>query len=376
MIDHWCPDPWIRYYADFRGYGPCHEVWPMPFKSLDEYLHSPELAQLRVDLLNNVPNPICAKCNIYGETGDYGSPRENEKRQVAHMFNKKEDLKEEIKIVEIRYSNLCNIKCRQCTSTWSSAIGFEEGKEKAVVTLNDSIPDDFKRIAPSIEFLLIGGGEPLLHSQYFETLQYLIDIGRAKDVTVACSTNATLTAFRAKPLSEYWKHFKQIVLTVSIDSFGEQFNYWHHGANWEKVLTNVDYYKSIPNVVVDFHGALAWPIVFSAMKAYRYVKDRFGDEILFNRIHPWWGPLDMSTMPLDIKPLAEEKMREMQAISGDTHTGDIMKNRFENIIEYMYARDTTHLVQVFLEKNTAIDALRGEDFFAVFPEYSSLRPAA
>ena len=372
-IDYWCPDPWIRYYVDYKGYRPCHEALRTDTHSLSEYLNSPVLAKLKADLLNNEPNHICRKCNVHGPAGDYGSPRENEKRQVAHMFSSKEALKEQIKIVEIRFSNLCNIKCRQCDSTWSSAIGFEEGKKDAIITTPDSVTEDFKKVASGVEFLLIGGGEPLLHSQYFETLQYLIDIGRAKDVVIACSTNGTLNSFRAKPFAEYWKHFKQIILTVSIDSYGEQFDYWHHGANWDKVIANVDYYKSIENVTVDFHGAINWVTLFSALKAYKYIKDRYGNEILFNRFHPFWSKLDMSTMPTEMKPLAESKIREMQSISGDSYTGDIMKNRFENIIEYMYERDTSSLAVDCLREQLRLDAIRGTDFFKTFPEYKSLQ---
>jgi len=373
MIDHWCPDPWIRYYVDYVGYTPCHEAMPTRITSLDEYLNSSDLAELRNDLMNNIPNTYCDKCNIYGETGCYSSPRENEKRQVAHMFSTKEEIKEQIKIVEIRYSNLCNAKCRLCNSQWSSAIGFESGDSNAIVSVPDSVTEDFKRIAHTVEFLLIGGGEPLLHPQYFETLQYLIDIGRAKDVTVACSTNGSLTSFRATPFAEYWKHFKEIILTVSIDSFEHQAEYWHHGVKWNKLLSNIDYYRSIPNVNVDFHGAITWISSFSALKAYEFIKARYGDEILFNRIYPWWGLLDMSTMPVSLKPKFEEQVRKMQAISGDTRTGDIMKHRFDNIVEYMYAKDTSHLVPSCLQNQLRLDALRGEDFFATFPEFSELR---
>jgi MoaA/NifB/PqqE/SkfB family radical SAM enzyme len=70
--------------------------------------------------------------------------------------------------------------------------------------------------------MIFAGGEPLLIKEHKEMIKEMVKRGHAGNIQVNYHTNATIYD---PELMELWKHFKKVWLRISIDDFGDQFEY-------------------------------------------------------------------------------------------------------------------------------------------------------
>lgn len=159
--------------------------------------------------------------------------------------------------INIKVSNICNLRCRTCQST-DSYIYHIEGEyyekknniantpytvEKIKKKFTDQQIDDIYSISGNLEYIGLFGGEPMLDDQVPKLLLRLVDSGRAKDITLNMSTNATheITADWEK----IFKSFKTTIITPSIDGIGKRFTYMRHPGNWNFVHENLQRFISL-----------------------------------------------------------------------------------------------------------------------------------
>ena len=134
---------------------------------------------------------------------------------------------------DVRFGNLCNLKCRMCGPT-DSSMWYED----QVKLWQDSYKDSHGRVQliknakgkyePEVDLynwhtsdhywvqmdnnidqirkLYIVGGEPLMIDRHYEFLQKCVDQDCAKNIIVEYNTNLTNIPQRAW---DVWKHFKQ-----------------------------------------------------------------------------------------------------------------------------------------------------------------------
>jgi organic radical activating enzyme len=153
----------------------------------------------------------------------------------------------EIMRLELRFSNLCNFKCRMCEPYSSSEIAKEilehpeldtwkfNETESVLYTTDENI-EELKTIADTIDLLCLTGGEPFLIKQYYDFLDYLIDSGRSKDVKVELFTNCSVN----NPLFiKRLEQFKEVRFIMSIDGVGKTAEYIRYGTKWDVVEGNV-----------------------------------------------------------------------------------------------------------------------------------------
>ena len=167
--------------------------------------------------------------------------------------------------MDVRFGNLCNLKCRMCGPTDSSqwyqeyydtvGHGFHDTVGRIVlapdakgriVAQNDpykwSMTDPFwiemdQTVLDHIEHIYFAGGEPLLFDKHYELLQRLIDRGRAGLVAIEYNTNLTNVPQRAWDI---WKHFRVVSLGVSVDGFGPVNEYIRFPSKWKQIEANLD----------------------------------------------------------------------------------------------------------------------------------------
>jgi MoaA/NifB/PqqE/SkfB family radical SAM enzyme len=82
----------------------------------------------------------------------------------------------------------------------------------------------------------IAGGEPLLNKTHFE---WLDQIPNPEKTILLYNTNGTQRPSRKE--IDIWKKFRGIVLSFSIDSYGDKFEKLRVGAKWDQVLDNLKY---------------------------------------------------------------------------------------------------------------------------------------
>jgi organic radical activating enzyme len=92
-----------------------------------------------------------------------------------------------VPIIDIRFSNKCNYKCRICNSDYSTLWYDEEVKlGKSVLPSSKEIKvsadelkfwESFKSLLPTVKRLHFAGGEPLFMDEHYATLEHLIEVG-------------------------------------------------------------------------------------------------------------------------------------------------------------------------------------------------------
>ena len=169
-----------------------------------------------------------------------------------------------ISFLNIRFGNLCNLKCAMCypidSSSWYQEYNtiwghyFTENKELTPL-MNDSnkkISDEknnifdwsdnqhlwlqIKNHIQQFRKIYIVGGEPLLMKSYYKFLQWCIDNGAAEKLIIEFSSNMTHIPPK---LYELWKYFKNIYFGISLDGFGEINNFIRYPSNWNRIEKNI-----------------------------------------------------------------------------------------------------------------------------------------
>lgn len=185
---------------------------------------------------------------------------------------------------DLRFGNLCNLKCVMChpasSNQWykdfvliNNRTTFTDSGIKVKLQYDNNRyhdsgeynwwdNDDFwTRLEAKIPYLkqvYLVGGEPMLIEPHYDFLQKIIDYGRAGQVTLEYDTN--LTAIHPRALA-MWKNFKKIWLRVSIDDYGDQFNYIRFPANWSQVSKNLEYLNQQKDINVKLDVTVTWQLL-------------------------------------------------------------------------------------------------------------------
>lgn len=160
---------------------------------------------------------------------------------------------------DYRISNLCNFKCRMCgdqlSSAWESEKrkmgeysqqqdhnrwATEENKTKIKSFQKEVVEEELWTAVKNgtVEEIYWVGGEPLLWNIHWDIMNYLIESGHSKNVTVRYNTNLSKISHRGQELKNILKNFKHVQLSASIDGTGEIVEYIRDGIKWKKWLKN------------------------------------------------------------------------------------------------------------------------------------------
>lgn len=231
--------------------------------TLDEHWNSDYMKGIRKSLMAGEEIPQCQVCNhkllnIYTYR-DYFT-KNLFVNKIEEAFEKtNDDGYTEMKPISFDYriSNLCNFKCRMCgdqlSSQWEAEnrmLGYYDNGAEAWATKEyKPIIEKFqKEVAEKelwdavkegrIEEIYWVGGEPLMFEIHWDVMQYLVQSGHSKNVTVRYNTNLSRTSFKGINLYDLLPHFKKVNVSASIDGTDEIVEYVRHGIKWEQWLNN------------------------------------------------------------------------------------------------------------------------------------------
>jgi MoaA/NifB/PqqE/SkfB family radical SAM enzyme len=153
--------------------------------------------------------------------------------------------------------NLCNLKCRICSPTFSSTIAAEELSQvpnnevklhptyKISNSTNWAIKktDLWKSLKDNLqiknfEFL---GGEPFMLKHNLEFMQHLLDTKRSKECIFDFTSNGTLYP----EIFDHADQFKRLVVTLSIDNIEKRFEYERSGSDWNVLQDTVQKFMKV-----------------------------------------------------------------------------------------------------------------------------------
>ena len=239
------------------------ELYNLKTHSLDDAINSPGLKNMRRAMIKGIPHDLCSVCN-YNLLNGIKSPRD---KYNDEYLSKTIDLIEKTNLdgsidiknfnpiyVDLRVSNLCNIKCRMCSVQASSAwyaetVEFNRLTDAGVVYYdkkfenNDGI-SQVSHLLDNVEHMYWAGGEPLILDAHYKILQYLIDNNKASRISLVYSTNLTVSKYKGRSIIDYWRHFKHVFIAASVDGTDDVYNYIRTGASWDTAKTVFDEFKN------------------------------------------------------------------------------------------------------------------------------------
>ena len=399
-----CMLPWVHMHAfpDGRVYPCCladywHPVGDLRKNTMREVWNQDKYKAMRVNMLADKPCKECTKCYEQEKHGAF-SMRNDANRNYGHLIGEiantqPDGTNEEFKIRywDVRFSNLCNFRCRSCgpicSRNWYNdhvklynrkpdVLGRDMERVEYAAGDEDAMERQMVEHVPYLEQVYFAGGEPLIMKEHYILLEKLIEAGKT-DIRLQYNTNFSELRFKDKHVFEYWKHFKNISVGASLDGMGAQAELIRKGANWKQTVENrermmievphVDFYVSSTvssmNVlhVLDFHKewtklglvqAKDWNINLCQSPDW-YRPDIF----------PTWFKEEV------IYPAYEEHIAwlEPQDTLKRATTG------YQSLVSLMKGNDASAQWPRFVEECVKLDAVRSEDFWSTFPEFDKLK---
>jgi radical SAM protein with 4Fe4S-binding SPASM domain len=366
-----CMYPWIHLHAWPTGqaFPCCHAESPAGqlgntrTQTLEEIWNSPKQRGLRKDMLEGTSNSACVRCYEQEQSGFF-SGRQSANKHHGHHIARVDATQStgylnqfEMTYWDIRFSNLCNLKCRSCGHIFSS---------------------QWSQLEPHLDYveqIYFAGGEPLLMEEHYNILEELLTRGRT-DVRLIYNTNFTHTDLKGRSVFEYWKQFDSVAVGASLDDMGARGEYIRKGTDWAVVEQNRrDMQQICPEV--DFYISPTLSIM-NARHLPEFHRDWVekglirAQDLNVNILQdPAHYRIDIA--PAEYKAELTEIYRDHINWLRDKDPLNRASQGFESAVVFMNSTDNTHLIDTFWRKTHELDSIRKESCLTVIPELKALK---
>lgn len=398
-----CAMPWVHFHVAQNGnVTPCCQApWGDEAKlgdinnsSILEIWKGKPFEDFRKKMLKGRAHEACSRCYEKEKMG-WISLREitNEKyeKEIHELIKNqfKSSGYNNPAYFDIRFSNACNLKCRICNFS-SSSSWFNDDLELGNINgdippLTTSIIDvnkfytEFKGQLDSIKEIYFAGGEPLMMDQHYQLLEFLIDEGKS-DCKLFYNTNLSRLNLKNRDVLDYWKEFEYVNLAVSLDDIGDRLEYQRKNIKWDQVKANFDRIKSeVPHVdlmispTISLFNILSISEMHKSLVSESYV--RAEDVVPTLLVNP--QEFNIQVLSDELKQLAKDRIQNHLEWLLKCNVQDLRKmnyviGQYKNILNYIDHVGSDAARYNLVDKIKKLDAIRNEDFAAVFPELSSM----
>jgi sulfatase maturation enzyme AslB (radical SAM superfamily) len=266
-----------------------------------------------------------------------------------------------LQFVDIRNSNLCNLKCRYCGPHFSSQWAEELGRFPIIQNQDIS---DYKKllVTDSLHWMYFTGGEPLINREHWKLLEELIDSDKAAHISLMYNTNLTTIKYKDKNIIDIWKQFKKVAINCSIDAVSKPLEYIRSGASWEKIKLNLEQLSMASKqskITLTITPVLSILNIWFLDELYGYAKLNNIPVNLIILNGPDYLALDV--IPDSLTTLALDKIKNLESNYNINHNTIIhIKNLIINNINQCLFRQTISHVLL-------LDQLRDEKLFDLLP---------
>jgi len=399
-----CMLPWMHMHAfpDGRVYPCClaeyfHPVGDLRKNTMREVWNQPKYKAMRVNMMADKPCVECTKCYEQERHGAF-SMRNDANRNYGHMIKEVNQTQADgthdefkIRYWDVRFSNLCNFRCRSCgpifSSNWYSdhvklynrkpdVLGRDMERVEYAAGDEDSMERQMVEHVPYLEQVYFAGGEPLIMKEHYTLLEKLIEAGKT-DIRLQYNTNFSELAFKDKHVFEYWRHFKNVSVGASLDGMGAQAELIRKGADWRQTVDNRErMMREVPHVDFYVSSTVSSMNVLHVLKFHKewtrlgLIKAKDWN-INLCQSPDWYRPDIFPTWfkEQEIYPAYEEHIAwlDPQDSLRRATTG------YQSLVSLMRANDASRHWPRFVEECAKLDSVRGENFWATFPEFDKLK---
>jgi radical SAM protein with 4Fe4S-binding SPASM domain len=401
-----CMAPWMHLHVQAEGFvTPCCEsrlqLGNINRQSFDEIWNGPAISAVRAQMLCGERLKSCQKCFDKEDAG-VRSRRQEYNEERGHRFDtviatSADGRAPNAKPVywDIRFSNICNFRCRSCwhgsSSRWFAdavAMGVTAGDHAIIQGVEDAdgLFDQLDSFLPHIEEIYFAGGEPLIMEEHYRLLDLLIERGYV-NVYLTYNSNLSVTSYKGRDVLDRWSRFAKVRVSASIDATRARGELMRKEQNWQETIENARRVRSrcphvdfLTDTTVSIFNLLHLPDLFHELDALEFVP------IGRMKLHLLQDPpfYNIRILPKAWKAKVRAAMAELEQWLADRLSGapdgdtalTFQRGQIGDIISYMDSEDWSGLLPKFRQTTARLDALRGEVTRDVFPELAPLLAAA
>ena len=377
--DTFCVAPWYSIHVDSTGrLAPCCKFSkPLhTYNHIEQYFKSPELEQVRQDLLNGIKNSNCDRC-WKDEDNGADSLRLISNRTIGPNTNRPiiEQIKEpklsDVKSFDLTLGNLCNLKCVMCNPGLSSQLLAEANLNPTLKNRYDKnyIQKDFdwpkgddfvdwcNQHLPQAIHIKFTGGEPFI-IPWIQTVLDKIPDEQKKKCILHFTTNLTIVNLG---LFENFSKFKEVWLSVSVEGIEDTHEYLRYGHKWETLETNIRLIQEmeIPNLIFKANHVVQTPSYHSIIPMTEYFDDLNMDIhpiLLRSPKHHHISALNKGAKQNFLSDTAEYKGRNNNFIN------------FVRSVSELHMEQDTDLTKLCIQDLSRLDRVRSNNYRNIIPE--------
>ena len=401
---HFCVLPWVHFHAwpDGKVMPCCIADSNMPVgeiradETIIQMMNSEPYKEMRVAMMKDEPVAACKRCYDLELMGEWTMRQSHNMRRgleyvdyISDVTNDDGSLKEfQMKYMDIRFSNICNMKCRSCgpscSSLWSAEFLENRGKEvfdeyfpksngKIVINNNDdmTLMAKLKPYLDDVTEVYFAGGEIIITPEHYECLDYWVENDLCDQVELTYTTNfSTLSYKKSIDLMDYWKKFPQLKIWASLDAHGKVAECIRSGTDWDRIVRNIREVKEqVPHAQFQITPTISIWNIFDFPDFWDYMVDNKFIDVetsspRFNlATNPWYA--NIMILPQSTKRRLAELYRVYQERHKDNHA---IYNGFKMIIYNLTVGDENKGgILEFKKFNEELDSYRDEKFEDIVP---------
>jgi hypothetical protein len=420
--------------------------------NITDAINSPLAKEIRTTMLEGKWHAECVRC-VREEKAGMKSRRINDGERFANHITWDDAVKhtaedgtidlEHIKqtYYDIRLGNFCNLKCRMCSPMDSSAWYDDYVKMWGTNKFKDThgvvemyknkkgkfVADDYDWVhkdhfwenleenVAGMQHVYLVGGEPLIIERHYEFLNYCVEQGYSKNITLEYNTNLTNIQPRAL---ELWTNFKQVQFGISMDGIGDTLEYVRNPLKSSLMERNLKKLDDVGTETLNFRAWIAFTIgSLNAFHLPDFLKWKIEQDFSvispllknnpkpFINVHPIHRPHELSTrfLPPEVKDQVRDSWEAFRTEFKDEIVDTIdfhslakknpmaigfikpanrqwaidkMDQLLDTNLAFMYGEDwfSEENNRKFWEYNGKLDGIRGESMETQLPElYNAMK---
>ena len=365
--DYFCPAPWISISTDCNGsIRPCcrysqpekQVMYTMPWMrdgNIHELYNGLEMKKLRQAFLDGKKPYECQWCWTEEDAGTVSFRQKYLEREYKFDMDNPTP-----QIIDLKLSNVCNLKCRMCVPTASSLIAKEQGVHDDYWTSMKILGTEqektfFEDWLPNMKEIELTGGEPFFSPENKKLIEKIVDSGHAEHIKILITTNGM---FYIPKLMEKMKSFSHVTISLSVDDIGPRLEYARGNSNWNTIKNNIsEMLTNYPDFSINIYRTVNNFNIYHLDELEAYAMNR-DINIVNGLLHePHYLCIK------NLSPFIKEEIANRYKSSN--------LNKYDDILNFMNTtgKDTSYQ---FYEETQKLDIKRNQQFEKSFPEWSEV----
>ncbi len=397
----YCMAPWVHLHVTGGGnVTPCCRI-AKPLANINrdglpDIWNGAAMRRLRLRFRSGDMDPLCWRCRSHEETG-IESYRQLLTRRFGHHRDWVDETGADGSVTtarpiywDIRFSNICNFRCRTCwhgaSSRWygdAVKLGTQVADTPVIQNVQNSAQflDALQTFAPDVEEIVFAGGEPLITDEHYRILEGLIARG-IDGVKLRYVTNLSELRYRRTDVVALWNKFPDVEVNASLDGIGARGELVRKDLSWPRFQQNVHRIRAeAPHVLFGVDMTVSVLNLFQLPQIQQTLLEEGLVEDGRLDLRPLHDPAhyNIKMLPRAMKVRAAGMLHRQADWIADRGARlglpDTMvsgeREKLETLVTFMNAEDLSEHLLAFSRVTRSLDRLRDEQVADICPE---LRP--